>query len=137
MGIYHISAGSAGGACEYNSILRNYQVPVIPGTGSEKVQSDQPSELAERVPAAVISETSAALTSEQEIAPQGGRPEEDIGPEDLSLTFNIQEDFEYIGRESDIHSLDVEKAIDEMKRDKVLQQYQYFVESSRSYGQRS
>lgn len=49
--------------------------------------------------------------------------------EDISVTFNKQDDFGYIGRDSDIHSLDVEKAISDMRKDQILQQYQYFVGS--------
>lgn len=52
--------------------------------------------------------------------------------EDISITFNRQKGFGYIGKDSDIYSLDVEKAIDDMKKDQVLQQYQYFVGSSRN-----
>ena len=52
--------------------------------------------------------------------------------EDISITFNRQEDFGYIGKDSDIHSLDMEKAIDDMKKDSILQQYQYFVGNSRN-----
>ncbi len=47
--------------------------------------------------------------------------------EDISITFHKQDDFGYIGRDSDIHSLDVEKAISDMRKDQILQQYQYFV----------
>lgn len=49
--------------------------------------------------------------------------------EDISITFHKQDDFGYIGRDSDIRSLDVEKAISDMRKDQILQQYQYFVES--------
>ena len=49
--------------------------------------------------------------------------------EDISITFHKQDDFSYIGRDSDIHSLDVEKAISDMRKDQILQQYQYFVGS--------
>ena len=49
--------------------------------------------------------------------------------EDISITFHKQDDFGYIGRDSDIRSLDVEKAISDMRKDQILQQYQYFVGS--------
>lgn len=49
--------------------------------------------------------------------------------EDISITFHKQDDFGYIGRDSDIRSLDVEKAISDMCKDQILQQYQYFVGS--------
>lgn len=51
--------------------------------------------------------------------------------EDISLTFNANEDFEYLGQDSDIRNLDMEKAISDMKKDQILQQYQYFVGSSK------
>ncbi|MCM1193215.1 MAG: hypothetical protein NC123_08090 [Butyrivibrio sp.] len=39
------------------------------------------------------------------------------------------------GGVGDIQSPDIEKAIDDMKKDKILQQYQYFIGSSRNlYG---
>ena len=49
--------------------------------------------------------------------------------EDISITFHKQDDFGYIGRDSDIRSLDVEKAISDMRKGQILQQYQYFVGS--------
>lgn len=49
--------------------------------------------------------------------------------EDISITFHKQDDFGYIGRDSDIRSLDVEKAISDMRKDQILQQCQYFVGS--------
>ncbi len=36
-------------------------------------------------------------------------------------------DFEVIGRDSKLEDLDVDKAISDMKRDSILQDYQYFV----------
>ncbi|MBP5198766.1 MAG: hypothetical protein J6033_06930 [Lachnospiraceae bacterium] len=50
--------------------------------------------------------------------------------EDISLSFNKQDDFNRIGTESDIKTLDMEKAISDMKKDGVLQRYQYFVGNS-------
>lgn len=120
--------GSVG---EYTGILQNYKVPVILDAVSGKIQTrDHPAQ-AETSPAAAAGpETLAAVTIEQEDAPRKDMLRKDAGVEDISLTFNRQEGFGYIGRDSDIHSLDVEKAIDDMKKDKVLQQYQYFVGSS-------
>ncbi len=47
--------------------------------------------------------------------------------EDISLTFNKEDDFGLIGSEAPIKSLDMEKAISEMKMDTILQEYQFFV----------
>ena len=64
----------------------------------------------------------------KETAPVG-EPKANAPLEDISITFHKQDDFSYIGRDSDIHSLDVEKAISDMRKDQILQQYQYFVGS--------
>lgn len=47
--------------------------------------------------------------------------------EDISLTFNANETYDYIGRDADLQNLDMMNAISDMQKDKVLQQYQYFV----------
>lgn len=62
-------------------------------------------------------------------AEQTQKPSANAALEDISITFHKQDDFGYIGRDSDIHSLDVEKAISDMRKDQILQQYQYFVGS--------
>ena len=67
-------------------------------------------------------------TAEKEEVPVGEqKPNAPL--EDISITFHKQDDFGYIGRDSDIRSLDVEKAISDMRKDQILQQYQYFVGS--------
>lgn len=52
--------------------------------------------------------------------------------EDVSLTFQNQKDYAYLRNESNILNLDMQKAISDMKKDQVLQQYQYFVGSSQN-----
>ena len=47
--------------------------------------------------------------------------------EDISLTFNTNETYDYIGRDADLQNLDMMSAISDMQKDKVLEQYQYFV----------
>ena len=53
--------------------------------------------------------------------------------QDVSLTFNKEESFDYLGSESGLMNLDVRKAISDMRKDSILQEYQYFVGSSPSY----
>ena len=50
--------------------------------------------------------------------------------EDISLTFNKEEDFDYLNSDSSVKSLDMQKAISDMQKDDVLKEYQYFVGSS-------
>lgn len=47
--------------------------------------------------------------------------------EDVSLTFNREETFDYLGSESSLSSLDMDKAISDMKKDQILSDYSYFV----------
>ena len=46
------------------------------------------------------------------------------------LADSLKSDYNPIGRESDIKSLDVMQAVSDMQKDATLQQYQYFVGSS-------
>ena len=113
-----------GGVSDYAGILKNYKVPVIPDMRLAELQR-QESTVRENAPSTVASRENSV-----EVA---GR--KDAALEDISITFNRQESFGYIGRDSDVRALDMEKAIDEMEKDRVLQQYQYFVGSSRNlYG---
>ena len=47
--------------------------------------------------------------------------------EDISLSFNVNETYDYIGKDADLQNLDMASAISDMQKDKVLEQYQYFV----------
>ena len=54
-----------------------------------------------------------------------------IDPNTVSMSFNRQEDYGYIGKDKDLSLLDMEKAISMMKQDSILQDYQYFVGNNR------
>lgn len=47
--------------------------------------------------------------------------------EDVSLTFNKQDDFGTIGQDVDIAKLDMEKVVSDSKRDSILSGYRTFV----------
>lgn len=51
--------------------------------------------------------------------------------ENISLTFHKEDSFDYIGSESGLTDLDMQKAISDMQKDQVLQEYQYFVGSAK------
>lgn len=113
-----------GGVSDYSSILKNYKIPVVPDMGLAEVQGRE-STVREDAPSAVTPRDDSFEAAERK----------DAALEEISITFNRQESFEYIGKDRDVRALDVEKAIDEMEKDRVLQQYQYFVGSSRNlYG---
>lgn len=50
--------------------------------------------------------------------------------QNISLTFNKEESYDYIGSESGLANLDMQKAISDMRKDEILQGYQYFVGSA-------
>ncbi len=50
-----------------------------------------------------------------------------FGAYDYASQYNPEATYSLKGEESDIHSLDVEKAISDMRKDEVIHQYQYFV----------
>lgn len=67
-------------------------------------------------------------------SPQIDKPQEVFTPtprmtnlEDISLSFNVNETYDYIGKDANLQNLDMMSAISDMQKDKVLQQYQYFV----------
>ncbi len=55
------------------------------------------------------------------------KPRQNASLEDISLSLNEPSGFEMKGRDSDILSLDMEKAVSDMQKDQALMQYQYFV----------
>lgn len=85
-----------------------------------------------------------AVTKKEDAEPSGGLEnavshieEKESGQAgrvaDLSsifLKFNKEETFDYIGNDSSLDNLDMQKAISDMRKDQVLQGYQYFVGSS-------
>lgn len=54
-------------------------------------------------------------------------PRKNASLEDISLSLNEARSFDLKGRDSDIESLDIEKAVSDMQKDQALMQYQYFV----------
>lgn len=62
------------------------------------------------------------------------RPRANASLEDISLSLNESAStFDMKGRESDILSLDMEKAVSDMQKDQALMQYQYFVGDSNPF----
>ncbi len=62
----------------------------------------------------------AKVSLEERVA---ARPGKLIGLEDISISFNKNDDFDLIGTTSDITNLDIEKAVSVSKRDDILNSY--------------
>jgi len=107
------------GIHNYAGIIRDYRFPALE---SEKLSPQEGEQAETTVPALETHEAASSAAGRRQDAELDG----------ISVVFNRRDDFGYIGKDSDIHALDMEKAISDMKKDKVLQQYQYFVGSSRN-----
>jgi hypothetical protein len=107
------------GINNYSNFINNYRIPSIPSVSVDEVkrQDEELKKLA----------SSPALESTLQDAVSSAKPRNDAALEDISITFNKGDDYGYIGKDSDIYSLDVENAISDMQKDNVLKQYQYFV----------
>ena len=104
---------------DYSNFINNYRIPSIPSVSVDEVKR-QDEELKK------VS-SSPALNNTLEDVAISAKPRNDAALEDISLTFNKGDDYGYIGKDSDIYSLDVENAISDMQKDNVLKQYQFFV----------
>lgn len=107
------------GINNYSNFINNYRIPSIPSVSVDEVKR-QDEELKKL-------SSSPALESTLQDAVSSAKPRNDAALEDISITFNKGDDYGYIGKDSDIYSLDVENAISDMQKDNVLKQYQYFV----------
>lgn len=55
--------------------------------------------------------------------------------ENITLSLTEPKAFEMKGKDSDINSLDIDKAVSDMQKDQVLMQYQYFVGESNPFSE--
>lgn len=111
----------------FNSMQTYYKSQEIPTITPEEVKNK------EQQPQAVQQNIVAAESVNEPIAEDNRSKTADL--ENISLTFNKDETFDYIGSESGLAGLDMQKAISDMKKDAVLQEYQYFVGSSKDFFQ--
>lgn len=108
---------------DYSSYLQNYRAPVIPQVSVEEVKRQDQMKAREVQPVPEMTREEAPDLSYR-------KPNAEI--DQLSLTFNKQESFDYLGKDSDINDLDMQKAISDMQKDQMLMQYQYFVGSAKN-----
>lgn len=114
----------------YNSFHNNFSVQQIQPTyvnDAEKLNGyeAQPSRQPE------LTEQSGNLTSVSEPV-QENQASRIADLEQVSLKFNKEDSFDYIGTDSSLDNLDMQKAISDMQKDQILQSYQYFVGSTGS-----
>ena len=99
--------------------MQDYRINDIPRVDAPK---PEPAQVKENTEAAKHSVT---------IEPVEDRRPRSVDPNEVSLSFNKNNDYGYIGKDKDLSLLDMEQAISMMRQDSILQDYQYFVGSSK------
>ena len=113
---------SISGLSEYGGLYNNYRVVDIPRVDFDEVKAQDEIKKAEEV-SSVLS-----LPESNETVPDLRSKSADL--DNISLTFNKQDDYSYLGMDFNIESLDMDQAISDMRRDSILEDYQYFVGSA-------
>lgn len=101
----------------YGGFYNVHNIPDISQIDAEKVLKQDASKIQQ-----VEKETDSGAEAVAERKPVAKQELEDI-----SVRFNKNDTYGYIGKDSDINKLDIERAVSEMRKDQVLEQYQYFV----------
>ena len=106
---------------QYGSFYNQYRMPEIQQVSVEDVKK-QENELAQQQMQQSVETPQIDYTRQ----PSNQAPRM-ANLEDISLSFNVNETYDYIGKDADLQNLDMMSAISDMQKDKVLEQYQYFV----------
>lgn len=112
---------SINGLGQFGGFYNNYNVPQIKQVSVEEVQKQDQQASQNSKPESL--ETLAKEYSQPE-KPQASRMAD---LENISLSFNANDTYEYLGKDAAVENLDMMSAISDMQKDQVLQQYQYFV----------
>lgn len=123
-----------GSLAEYGGLYHQYRLQEIPSVGIDTVKKqDAEAEKIRQAESQGTPDNSSPAVIEQ-------KPDlrsRSVNLEDVSLIFNKESSFDYIGNESEINNLDMQKAVSDMRKDNIFQQYQYFVGSSQAFMQQS
>ena len=115
-----------GGICD--SFQNSYGIQRIPSVDDEQLlKSEKLDEQPKEVVSPERSDNLSATSTEPE---QIYRSSRIADLENLSLKFKNEDSFDYIANVSSLDNLDMQKAISDMRKDQVLQRYQYFVGNS-------
>ena len=113
-----------GGFSDISFLYRPYDAYRIPTADTQKSET-----LGQNITSkqqAVVPEAPVAKAEEATVPVE----RKNTALEDVSLTFLKDDTYDMIGSESDLNKLDMQQAISDMQKDKILQDYNYFVGSS-------
>lgn len=109
---------SYSGLYDYNSIEKNE--PLLPKVQSQPVENTKAEQTVPEQPGQNDSEAAAAKQT--------------YTSADYASLYQADVAYDLKGADSDIYNLDMTKAISDLQKDQVLQQYQFFVGESRAQG---
>lgn len=109
------------GLSSYGGFYQSYKVSEIAKVSARDVKNFQPG-VGSEIKDKDAYETRSAVGDRQ---PDLRSKYADL--ENISLTFQANDTFASIGRDVSLDNLDMMRAISDMQKDKVLEQYQYFV----------
>jgi len=108
------------GIQQFGGLYGTYPARQIPVVSVEEAKEQK----------SALPDSSTSLPDQSEVQKQEqNKASRSADLQNISLTFNAGEDYGYIGKDSILENLDVMKAISDMQKDSVLQQYQTFVGS--------
>ena len=104
---------------DYTNFISSYGMQRIPSVNPQEVKVDTPE----------VNARPAEQNEQPQVRPEQeySRAPRTANLEDISLTFNKQDDFGTIGMDVDIAKLDMEKVVSDSKRDTILSGYKTFV----------
>ncbi len=120
------------GFSQMQSYYKSYDIPRVT---PEEVKANEQDALqnAQQGEAVSVPAIAATVVEPEEILAEPDMRSKNADLENISLTFNKEDTYDYIGSRSGLATLDMQQAISDMKKDSVLQEYQYFVGSSQSF----
>lgn len=104
----------------YTNFVSSYGMQQIPRVDSVPSAPEEPKAASPSVQDAAAPTVGTGLS-------EAPRAPKTANLEDISLTFNKQDDFGTIGRDADIARLDMDKVVSDSKRESILSGYRTFV----------
>ena len=115
---------------QMQSYYKSYDIPRVT---PEDVKEKEALQNAQQSIEGSASETAVSKTEPEESIKEPDMRSKNADLENISLTFHKEDTYDYIGSQSGLVTLDMQQAISDMKKDSVLQEYQYFVGSSQNF----
>ncbi len=109
---------------DYGGFYNNYKVTDIPKVDMDTVKKQDALRQVEEEAVPSVSVAPEIISK-----PQVDLRSKTADLDNISLTFNKGDDYSYLGSEFEIEKLDINQAISDMRKDKILEDYQYFVGS--------